>query len=136
MVQRLLGGTDASTLVRFLAVGLVTAVIYFGVFSLVGLVAGDFVAVSAAYVVAVTFHYLTNRSFTFGFRDVGDSARRAELLRYLGTLAVSYAVNVAVYWLAAPVLGAPELLALLAALGSNTVVAFILMHNWVFRSAA
>lgn len=121
---------------RFLLVGGTTFCLYFVVYFVVERIAGGIAAVTISYVVAVTFHYLTNRSFTFGRDGLTRAAWLGEILRYAGALFIGYAVNMGAFLIARDVLHVPGALGLLAGVTANTVISYMLLRNWVFKATS
>ena len=83
------------SLPAFIAVGLAATGTYFAILYL--LEAGwsvDYrIAASAAYVASGLVHFFLNRRVTFG--QEGRAGMTAQVLRYLGLVAINYALNLA-----------------------------------------
>lgn len=119
---------------RFVAVGLVSAVVDFGVYHLLlalGLWAPP--AKGVSFVLGTTTAYLLNRRFTFTATQ-GGKARFAGFVALYGT---TFALNVGVNTLALALLPAMPLrtsLAWVLAQGVATVVNFVMLRTVVFRA--
>ena len=119
---------------RFVAVGLVSAVVDFGVYHLL-LLAGTWppVAKGVSFILGTTTAYLLNRRFTF-------TASRGGKGRFVGFVALygtTFALNVGVNSLALALL--PEMplrtsLAWVLAQGVATTVNFVMLRTVVFRA--
>lgn len=84
-----------------------------------------------SWIVSTTAHYLANRFWAL------PSARQdagRQLGEYLGTVALSLAINWAAFRLARNVLCLGPLLSALAAIPPSTVVVFLLLNFRVFRA--
>jgi putative flippase GtrA len=74
---------------RYLIVGAVTATVYFGTIALCleSLLFEYRLSVSIAYFIAVTFHFLANRKYTFAAQN---RPVRSQIIRYIILLLVNY----------------------------------------------
>ncbi len=91
------------------------------------------VAVSASYVLAVSCHFLLNRSLTFKARD-GDFL--PHIKKYLVVAAINYLNTIAVFDAVVRVLALSPYLGLFASIGATVITGFFLMKFWVFRVSA
>ncbi len=119
---------------RFVAVGLVSALVDFGVYQLL-LLAGTWapVAKGISFVLGTTTAYLLNRRFTFN-ASRGGRGRFAGFVALYGT---TFALNVGVNTLALALLPAMPLrttAAWVIAQGVATVVNFVMLRTVVFRA--
>ena len=119
---------------RFVAVGLVSAVVDFGVYHLL-LALGTWApaAKAVSFILGTTTAYLLNRRFTFARRR-GGRARFAGFVALYGT---TFALNVGVNTLALALLPAMPLrtsAAWVLAQGVATVVNFVMLRTVVFRA--
>jgi putative flippase GtrA len=119
---------------RFVAVGLVSAVVDFGVYHLL-LLAGTWapVAKSVSFILGTTTAYLLNRRFTFT-ASRGGKGRFAGFVALYGT---TFALNVGVNSLALALLPAMPFrtsLAWVLAQGAATTVNFVMLRTVVFRT--
>jgi len=123
----------AAQLTRFVAVGIVSALVDFGVYQ--GLLALDVWihgAKGISFILGTTTAYLLNRRFTFT-TDSGGPARFAGFVMLYGTTLV---INIGMNGLMLTVL--PELsmkisLAWVIAQGTATVINFVMLRTVVFR---
>lgn len=118
---------------RFVAVGLVSALVDFGVYHLL-LLLGTWAPAAKAisFVLGTTTAYLLNRRFTFTASQ-GGKGRFAGFVALYGT---TFALNVGVNTLALALLPAVPLrtsLAWVLAQGTATVVNFVMLRTVVFR---
>jgi putative flippase GtrA len=119
---------------RFVAVGLVSAVVDFGVYHLL-LLAGLWPAPAKgiSFVLGTTTAYLLNRRFTFT-ASAGGKGRFAGFVALYGT---TFALNVGVNALALALLPAMPLrtsAAWVLAQGTATAVNFVMLRTVVFRA--
>lgn len=121
-------------LARFVAVGLVAALVDFGgYFLLLALGAWVPVAKGISFILGTTTAYLLNRRFTFT-ASAGGKGRFAGFVLLYGT---TFALNVGVNSLALAVLPAMPLrtsAAWVLAQGAATVVNFVMLRTVVFRA--
>jgi putative flippase GtrA len=123
---------ELTTATRFVLVGLLTLGIYLGVFAVMRLVSPQLVSLTVAYGLAISFHYLANRLFTFRQPTIEPASHASTLLRYGAVVALGYLVNLLVYAIATRGLGLPEPVALVAGIAVNTGGTFLLSRFWVF----
>lgn len=127
------GAGLAGQLGRFVAVGVLSALVDFGVYHvLLGLGTWVHAAKAVSFVCGTTTAYLLNRRFTFA--ATGGPGRFAGFVLLYST---TFALNIGMNALALAVLPATGLrtsLAWVVAQGSATVVNFVLLRAVVFRS--
>lgn len=119
---------------RFVAVGLLSAVVDFGIYHLL-LAVGTWapVAKGTSFILGTTTAYLLNRRFTFTASQ-GGRGRFAGFVALYGT---TFALNVGVNTLALALLPAMPLrtsLAWVLAQGTATAVNFVMLRTVVFRT--
>ena len=119
--------------IRFAIVGATTAAIYFGLLAiLVEYVHLDYrLAVTVAYVVAVGFHFLSNRRFTF---RAHEAKALPQLLRYLVLVGVSYLVTLTVVTIAVEVLRTDPMWGVVLAAAATMGLGFVVSKFWIFQS--
>jgi putative flippase GtrA len=119
-------------LIRFGLVGVATAAIYVltgtALWRIAGI--GKVSASSLAFLVAVTFNYAAQKSWSFQ----SSTPHRLAAARYLFTIAGGMTMNAAVIHVGAEVLGWHFLLAQLLAMGTVILWNFVLFSVWVFRA--
>ena len=118
---------------RFAAAGVVnTAIGATVILALdVGLGVNSALANLAGYAVGIGVSWLLQRRFVFRSSDTSWATRA----RYVAVVAIAFAVNQAVLWALHRAFGlepAARIAAQLCAIGSYTVVQFILFRTWVF----
>ncbi|RZT83396.1 putative flippase GtrA [Pseudonocardia sediminis] len=121
-------------IVRFVAVGVVAAVVDFGVYHLL-LHLGLPVPVSKgiSFILGTTTAYLLNRKFTFN--DTGGG--RGRFAGFVALYAVTFAVNIGVNSAALallPTIAFATTIAWVIAQGTATVINFVMLRTVVFRS--
>jgi putative flippase GtrA len=119
-------------LCRFGLVGIVTFGVNFLSFSVFfGLLRLDYrVAVSLAYVLTVCFHFLLNKTFTFGAME---QKLRHNAPRYVLMLALNYVITIVASWLTVEVVGASPYLGVVASTAGTALSSFFVMKYFVFR---
>lgn len=117
---------------RFLVVGGTTYCIYVGSYFVLQLYAPRLVALTIAYVGAVSIHYAANRLFTFRAPPVAAMDRAREIARYVVLLGISYIISVTCFMVLTGPLGLPEVVGLTAGILANTAIAYLLSRVWVF----
>jgi len=118
----------------FLIVGGLSALLNLAVFMVLWkwLHLNDTLAVSAAYVVALSFHFVLNRVWTF---KGTQGAQGQQIVRYAVMAAVNYGLTVAVVDLATRMLGWTPPVGLCAAIGATTLSGYSMSRRWVFRAS-
>ena len=132
MPTSLVGKIAESKPLTYLAVGGMTAAIYFGLFALsIEALNLDYrVGVSVSYVAAVSFHFAANRRVTFIAAD-GELLR--QLTRYLGVLVVNYMITLGVVSLLVGRLGTSPYLAATISIVVTVAIGYFASKLWVFR---
>ncbi|NMI01284.1 GtrA family protein [Pseudonocardia acidicola] len=119
---------------RFVAVGVVSALVDFGVYNLL-LSLGTWVHVAkgTSFILGTTTAYLLNRRFTFN--DTGGSKGRfaAFVALYATTFAINVGVNAAALALL-PEMSLRTSVAWVIAQGCATVINFVMLRTVVFRT--
>jgi len=117
---------------KFVAVGLLTFCIYFCCFHFFYRVQGlDYrLAVSFAYVITVTSHFLLHRFFTFG---AADQALTHHTWKYLLMLGLNYVVALGVVWITVEFVKTSPYFGVLASTGITTGISFFMMKHFVFH---
>jgi len=119
----------------FVAVGIVAAVVDFGVYHLL-LSVGLYVPVSKgiSFILGTTTAYFLNKRFTFTGANTGGKARFAGFVAlYATTFAVNVGVNSLALALLPPITYA-ESVAWVIAQGTATVINFVMLRTVVFRN--
>ena len=118
---------------RYLVIGGITALVYFGFFALSveGFQLNYRVGMSIAYVLAVTFHFLANRKFTFYSKD---GKLIYQWLRYLAVLIINYLVTLVVISFFVDQLGLSAYLAVMLSILVTVCVGYFASKFWVFRN--
>lgn len=126
----------ASVSLRFALVGVLTALIHYGVLyiGVTQLAWSSIVASSVGFVIAVIFNYFSHYGWTFaGGADYQSPPHGRTLLRYLVMVACGFIINGVIMTLGVQLLGwhylVVQLLAYIVVVSWN----FILANVWVFR---
>ena len=130
--------TDRETQVRFarfLVVGGTSYGVQVAVMKLASEVGGlaTNVAFTLSFVCSSATHYVLNRFWALPSARA-DSWRQAR--EYLGTVAISYLINIAVFRLCLDVIGLGKIWATAVAVPPSTVVVFLILNYRVFRAGA
>lgn len=117
----------------YLVVGGLTALIYFGFIALgVEILELDYrIAVSAAYVIAVSFHFLSNRKFTF---RVADSRVIRQSIRYMSVLMINYLITISIVSLLVGKHGVSTYLSAAVSIVVTVGIGYLASKFWVFRN--
>jgi len=119
-------------LVRFCVVGGTVAVVDFSTVWLLSHFLRPLVAVSIAYVVGVTCHFLLNKFWVFQCRR-SDYIR--QVMQYLTVVLSSWLTTIVIVHLCLSTITQNILIAKLFAVPPATLVAFVLMQFFVFRKS-
>jgi putative flippase GtrA len=129
-MQRIsIGGSSA---VRYCLIGIVNTLIYSTLLYLflevVSVTPG--VAVSLAYLIAISFHFWMNRIYVF---RASDGRIAGQLFRYLIFVISSYLVSLALVSICVRYLHLPSLVVVSANLVATMLLGYALSSLWVFR---
>lgn len=118
---------------RFLVVGGTSFIVQVAVMKVASDVMGlgTNVAFSLSFVCSTLTHYLLNRFWALPSARV-DTWRQAK--EYLGTAAISWVINLAVFRLCLDVIGLQKIWATAAAVPPSTIVVFLILNYRVFRA--
>jgi putative flippase GtrA len=116
---------------RFLVVGATAYGVQVLTIKLFLAVMGTNAAFTLSFLCSTTTHYLLNRFWALPSGRI-DTAR--QLVEYLGTAALSYAINFALFRLCVDGFGLGRILATAIAVPPSTVVVFLLLNYRVFRA--
>lgn len=117
----------------YLVVGGLTALIYFGFIALsIEVFELDYrIGVSIAYVLAVSFHFVANRKFTF---RVVDNRIIHQSIRYLGVLLINYLITIGVVSFFVDRVGISTYLSAAISIVVTVGVGYFASKFWVFRN--
>jgi putative flippase GtrA len=116
---------------RFLIVGATAYGVQVLTIKLFLVIMGTNAAFTLSFLCSTTTHYLLNRFWALPSGRI-DTAR--QLVEYLGTAALSYAINFALFRLCVDGFGLGRILATAIAVPPSTVVVFLLLNYRVFRA--
>jgi putative flippase GtrA len=126
----------AAQLARFAASGGAVAAVYVSLtVLLLAIETPAQVALAMGYVAGLLLHFTLNRRFVFA--SAGGFAHRlsAQGARYLLVAVAAYAATAAAMATLPGWLDAPEVAVFISVTGLVTVVNFVVLRSWVFRSA-
>ena len=131
--MRIIGKIINLEFLTYLVVGGVTAFIYFSFVALsVEILKLDYrLGVSIAYVLAVSFHFVVNRKFTF---HASDQRIIQQSIRYFGVLVINYLITVGVVWFFVGQLGASAYLGAAMSILVTVGLGYFASKFWVFRT--
>ena len=117
----------------YLVVGALAAVLYFGLFALtVEIFDIDYrVGISVAYLLAVSFHFLANRKFTF---HNSDDHVIHQWFRYLGILVINYLITLGVVSFFVSRLGFSSYFSIALSIVITVSVGFFASRFWIFHN--
>jgi putative flippase GtrA len=122
---------DPGQVALFLAVGAFVYVIYVGLFRLAGLWFPELVALSIAFVIAVSIHFALNNWLVFPNPETSSEVTVAKVGRFLVVVTVNYLLSVSIsifllqWWV-------PDYIALGMATIATTITNFAMNRLWVF----
>jgi len=124
--------TELLQFAKYLVVGGSTAVLYFGLLILTVdvLHLGHFLAVSISYPLAITFHFLANKLFTFRSRSPQVSG---EVLRYLCVAFLNYLISLVVIYLVVDLGGQSTYYGAALAVAVTVGLGYGVTKLWVFQ---
>ncbi len=120
---------------KFLAVGLTTMVIQFSSFALMWDIfhLPQRLSVSISYLAAVTFHFLSNRSFTF---QAGKANVYKQLVKYIVVTCLNYVITIVVVDVCVKILFLSPYIGVMAAIATTVMTGFLFLKYWVFGEAS
>ncbi len=118
---------------RFIAVGVGSALAQVGMIALLKSHLRETLAFSVSWFLSAALHYLANR---FWALPSGRSDAAKQFGEYLFALAVSYAINLGAFYVCRNLLGLGVEWATLWAIPPSTIVVFLLLNYRVFRAPA
>jgi putative flippase GtrA len=120
------------SLLSFLLVGGITAGLYFGLLALfLEVIRLDYkLGVSAAYLLAITFHFFSNRHLTFrsGHARIGP-----QVIRYLVVAFVNYLLTLAVVFVVVDGLRSNAYVGVMLSILCTVAFGYAASKIWVFR---
>lgn len=120
---------------KFLAVGLTTMVVQFSSFALMWDIfhLPQRLSVSISYLTAVTFHFLSNRSFTF---QAGNANVFKQLVKYILVTCLNYVITIVVVDVCVKILFLSPYIGVMAAIATTVMTGFLFLRYWVFGEAS
>lgn len=116
---------------KFLAVGLTTMVIQFSSFALMWDIfhLPQRLSVSISYLAAVTFHFLSNRFFTF---QAGNANVYKQLVKYIIVTCLNYVITIVVVDVCVKIFFLSPYIGVMAAIATTVMTGFLFLKYWVF----
>ncbi|MCO4053320.1 MAG: GtrA family protein [Bosea sp.] len=120
---------NAWRVLRFLAVGSVVNIVFYGLYLLFTLAGGSpLAAMTVTYCGAVLAGFLLNRRITFSDRNIHDGA----LLRYCAAYGFGFFTNLTILWLFAERLGYSHEIVQALVTFILAIMLFLMQKYWVF----
>jgi putative flippase GtrA len=125
---------NANSIIIFPFVGLFTALIYFGIFTLFWKTFHfDYkIAVTIAYITSICFHFFSNRSITFKNHD-HDLKKHA--IKYLVVLVINYLITLCIVHTVVQQLLWSPYIGIIIAVALTVVTGYVLLRFWVFQNS-
>jgi putative flippase GtrA len=122
---------ELRNLALFLFIGAAAAGIYFGLLALFleGFHLDYRISVSAAYVLTVTFHFLSNRHLTFRARGYEITP---QVVRYLIVVGVNYVLTLAVVFVVVEILQSNTYIGVALSVPVTVIFSYVASKVWVF----
>ncbi|MBL7084036.1 MAG: GtrA family protein [Candidatus Aminicenantes bacterium] len=120
---------------KFLAVGLTTMVVQFSSFAMMWDIfhLPQRLSVSISYIAAVTFHFLSNRFFTF---QAGNADVFKQLIKYIIIVCLNYIITIVVVDVCVKTLFLSPYIGVMAAIATTVMTGFLFLKYWVFGEAS
>jgi len=120
------------TMLLFIIVGLVSAFVNIGSFTLLwGMMKIDYrISVSIAYVAAVIVHFSLNRNLTFKGRS---TLSLYQISKYLTMLATNYCITLFIMRIVVEQFQLSPYVGIVAAIGMTMWISYLLLRYWVFK---
>ncbi len=120
---------------KFLAVGLTTMVVQFSSFALMWDIfhLPQRLSVSISYLAAVSFHFLSNRFFTF---QAGNANVYKQLVKYIIVACLNYVITIMVVDVCVKILSLSPYIGVMAAIATTIMTGFLFLKYWVFGKAS
>lgn len=127
--------TNRKSILAFLTVGALAAVINFGIFTLLFKTThlNYEIITSIAYICSVIFHFTANRSFTFKSQNISMSH---QLPKYSGMVLLNYVVTLLVMRGVVDGLQLSPYIGNIFAIGMTVGTGYLISKYWVFTNAA
>jgi putative flippase GtrA len=118
----------------FLAIGLTTFIFYFLLFSFLWevLKINYRVAISIAYISAITFYFFANRRFTF---KANHQSAGGQVKRFLILMGLNYLITLSLVHYTVEILHLPPYSGMLLAVITTTISNYFIGKLWVFKPA-
>jgi len=131
-LKRIISEIDMRSVVLFLTVGALTAVLYFSIFAYLWRVAHLHyrLAISIAYFTSILFHFTANRFVTFKSHGADFTKH---VVKYLIMVMVNYLITLLVVHFVVVGLALSPYLGVISAIGATVGTGYLMAKFWVFR---
>ena len=123
---------DLRTVISYLTVGMITAIIYFSLFGFLygGLHVDYRIAVTICYSLSVLIHFTANRHFTF--KKYGPRCLK-HILKYAFTVSINYLITLSIMTWVVQILLLPPYFGVLLAIAATVGTGYLTAKFWVFK---
>lgn len=123
---------NISTIMSYLTIGMLTALIYFSCFTVLWKLMGMNyqIVTSIAYALAVLFHFTTNRYFTF--KSQGANLLQ-HITKYSMTIIINFIITLIIMYIAVEFLKVSPYIGMLLSISITVCTGFFLSRYWIFR---
>ena len=120
---------------KFLAVGFTTMLVQFSSFALMWDIfhLPQRLSVSISYISAVTFHFFSNRVFTF---QAGNANVYRQLFKYIIVTCLNYVITIVVVDVCVKMLFLSPYIGLMAAIATTVMTGVLFLKYWVFSETS
>lgn len=124
--------TNQSSMLLFLLVGALSAIVNFASFSLLWKIfsINYQIAVSIAYILSVIVHFTSNRTITF--KSYRENALQ-QIKKYLVLIVINYIITLMTLHIAVMILNLSPFLGIIFAIGLTVCTGYLISQFWVFR---
>lgn len=120
-------------MIDYAAVGFFTAIIYFSLFYILVYFSGlnYFIGMSCSYIIAVSFHFLASRRFTF---STSKNSLGVQTVRYLGLLLLNFIISLILLSVFVEILEQNKYISIIFSSSITLILGYFISKFWVFSS--
>jgi putative flippase GtrA len=122
---------EKNTLIIFVVIGALTAIIYFSLFNLFfqKFKLNYKISFSIAYILSIGFYFFTNRKYSF---QEHKSKLQPQLVKYIAMIGINYLITLLILQIIVKILLLSPVFGLVLAAGITFLISYILSRFWVF----
>lgn len=126
--------TDKIIITSFLSVGFITAVFYYSLFNFLWKICelNYSIAVTIAYLIAITLYFIANRHFTFKSKN---TALTYQFSKFITMVILNYVITLIIVNRTVNILLLPPSFGVILAIFTTTIFNYFISKFWVFRSS-